>query len=101
MDKWLSLIQVLAPIVLTLVKPQLAPIVKHITDGIQEAEKLFSNSSGPNKLVHVQNIAADAADAVNEAAGKTVVDKVNLDQTVKAAVDTTISVVNLVNQKSK
>ena len=97
--KWLDLAKLLAPIILTTVKPSLAPIASNIATGITEAEQI-PGASGQDKLAHVQNIASNAATAINSAAGKTLVDTSSLQQTVQEGIDTTVAAINLIHKKS-
>lgn len=97
-SKWLSLVQMLAPIILTAVKPSLAPIVGNVTAAIQEAEQI-KGASGTDKFQHVQNIAHAAADSVNTAAGKEVIHIPTLDNALQDGVSTVVSVANLVHGK--
>jgi len=97
--KWLSLVKLLAPIILTTVKPGLAPIAGNITDAINEAEQL-KGAKGTDKLQHVKNIANSAADAINNAKSKEVIDKATLNKAIDDSVNTVISVVNMVQKKS-
>lgn len=101
LEKWLGAIQALAPILLPLVSPELAPIAGSITDAIQQAEQLGAAGTLSDKLSHVQKIASDAAATANTVAGKTVVDPTLLDKAVNDAVSTTVSVANLVTQIKK
>lgn len=96
--KWLSLIQMLAPIILTSVKPELAPIAGNVSSAIQEAEQI-KGATGADKLQHVQNIAHAAADSVNTAVGKEVVHIPTLDNAIQDGVSTVVSVANLVHGK--
>lgn len=99
-SKWFALVKMLAPIILTAVKPELAPIADKITDSIEEAEQLKDAGTIQDKLKHVQSIASNAADTINTVKGKEVVDKTNLDETVKNAVSTVISAINIVNKEA-
>lgn len=97
-SKWLSLIQMIAPIVLTAVKPELAPIAGNVTAAIQEAEAM-KGASGADKLQHVINIGHAAADAVNIATGKEAIHIPTLDNALQDGVSTVVSVANLVHGK--
>lgn len=99
-SKWFALVKLLAPIILTTVKPELAPIADKITDGIEEAEKMKDEGKLQDKLQHVQAIAKNAAETINTIKGKEVVDKTSLDETVKAAVTATINAINIVNKEA-
>lgn len=96
-SKWLNLLKLLAPIVLTQVKPELAPIADEITEAIASAEQLHG-SNGANKLKHVQDIADNAADVINTAKGKIVVDKTDLHDVIAHGVGTVVSTVNMVDK---
>jgi hypothetical protein len=98
-NKWFALVKMLAPIILTTVRPELAPIADKITDGIEEAEKLKEAGTIKDKLKHVQLIASNAADSINIAKGKEVIDKEHLDAAVNEGVSTVIHAINIVNKK--
>jgi hypothetical protein len=98
-SKWLQLVQMLAPTILTTIKPSLAPIASNITSGIQIAEDLKNAGTITDKLAHVQGIALQAAGVVNTAAGKNVIDTSSLNAAVQEGVDTTVAVVNLIHKK--
>lgn len=100
MNKWLQLAELLAGPVLSIVNPKLAPIAPQISAGIQEAEQLKAAGTITDKLAHVQNIANIAANSVNTAAGKTVVDTSSLNTAVQEGVDTAIAAINLIHQKA-
>jgi hypothetical protein len=69
-------VRLLAPIILARI-PQTAPIAAQVAAGLDEAEAL-SGASGKAKLVHVQNLATLAAQAVNaEKPGAVDVDAIN------------------------
>lgn len=97
-SKWLALVKLLAPIIITSIKPQLGPIVSEVTDAITEAEE-FIDAKGPAKLGHVKNIAEKAADLVNATTGKEIVDKVDLGSAIDSTVETVVKVANLINNK--
>lgn len=99
MKKWLALAKVLGPIILTTVKPELAPITGTITDAITEAEQI-PGAKGADKLQHVKNIAIGAAGAVNTARGKEVIDVKTLNTAVESATNTVVEVVNLLHKKA-
>lgn len=80
--------------ILSTVNPKLAPIANEITDGIEEAE-LINGASGADKLKHVQNIANNAADAINNAHGSEVINKAQLNIAVTDGVNTVIDVLNV------
>lgn len=94
-----NLIKMFAPLLITTLKPSLAPIAGNITDAMDEAEGM-QGATGAQKLEHVKKMAASAADAVNTAKGHVVIDKSSLDQSVTEAVDTAVAVNNLVHKKT-
>lgn len=100
MKKWLGLVKVLAPIILTSVRPELAPIAGEISDAIEEAEQI-KGARGPEKLQHVKNIANSAADVVNSAKKKEVINKEELNKAVENAVNTVVNAVNIVNKSAE
>jgi len=99
MNKWLALVKLLAPIILTTVKPELAPIAGNITDAIGEAEQI-KGATGQEKLAHVKNIAVSTANSINTAKGKTVIDPTSLTGAIDQSVSTVVSVVNLIHEKT-
>jgi hypothetical protein len=97
-NKWLQLAQLLAPIILSTIKPELAPIAGDISQGIQTAEQMVG-AKGIQKLAYVQDLAAKTADAVNVAKGKVVVDPAGLNVAVEQGVNTTVAVLNLLHKQ--
>lgn len=83
-----------APLILA-VTP-LAPIAPFVAAGIQEAEAI--GGSGPDKLVHVVNIAKAAADAANAQAGKTVIDPALVEASAASTVSAIVQISNLLEQ---
>jgi hypothetical protein len=100
MSKWLALVKTLAPIILTSVKPELAPIAGQITDAITEAEAI-KGASGSAKLQHVKNIALSAANSINTAKGKEVISVSDLNSAIDAGVSTTVQAINLIHKNVK
>lgn len=95
LQKFLAIIQTVGGVVISLVAPQLSPIIHDIIVGITAAEQI-AGATGPQKLASVQQIASDAADAVNTAHGTPIIDKTALAATVASAVGTVISATNVV-----
>jgi len=100
MSKWRALIQTLAPIILTSVKPELAPIAGQITDAINEAE-LIKGASGSAKLQHVKNIATNAINSLNVAKGKEILNTTDVNNAVDTAVSTVVQAINLIHKNVK
>ena len=95
--KWLDLVKLFGPIILAQVKPELAPIANEITEAIATAETI-KGTSGVDKLKAVQSIADNAADSINLAKGKTVVNKEDLHAGIASGVETVVSGVNLIHK---
>lgn len=98
--KWLGLLKMLAPIIVTTINPKLGPIAGNIVEGIEEAEHI-GGASGKDKLQHVQNIGKILANQVNTAQGKEVINEDELDSAIEEVASTVVSVVNLVTKKSE
>ena len=94
--KWIDLVKVLAPMIIGLINPKLAPVAVAISDGIAQAEQI-NGATGPDKLKYVLATANDAAVAVNTTMGKTILDPSELNTAVTDAVNTTVAVINLVH----
>ena len=97
LSKFAELAKVLVPVVLPLVNPKLSPLSQNITQGIIEAEGI-KGASGPDKLQHVLNIAANTAQGINSTAGHVVVDPSGLTQSVALGVNAAIAAINAVHQ---
>lgn len=95
--KWLDLVKLFGPIILAQVKPEFAPIANEITEAIATAETI-KGASGAEKLKAVQSIADNAADSINLAKGKTIVNKDDLHAGIASGVATVVSGVNLVHR---
>jgi hypothetical protein len=93
LPKWLQMVQQFAPMVLAFTP--LAPIAPFVSAGIQEAEQI-QGASGADKLAHAINIARQGIAATNAQAGRTVIDPNMADTAIAAGINTTVSVVNLV-----
>jgi len=96
-NKWFSLVQLLAPVILTAVKPQLAPIAGNVTNAILEAEAM-KGATGKAKLDHVINIATAAADSLNMAHGKEVVHVDSLHEAITLGASAVVNAVNAVHK---
>jgi hypothetical protein len=95
-NKWLQLLQTLAPVILGTVNPALIPIAGVITHAISTAEN--SGKNGPDKLASVVSITDDAVQAINLAGGN--INPSQVHEAVQEGVDTTIAVTNLIHNKS-
>jgi len=101
LEQWLQVIQTIAPLVISLVSPSLAPIAGSITDGIQQAEAMGAAGTLTDKLSHVQKIATDAATVTNAASGKQLIDPSLLINAVNSVVSVVVSTANLVAEAKK
>lgn len=97
-NKWLSLVQVLAPAVLMAVPhgEKIAPYIPIITTGIQEAEQI-PGASGAEKKAHVVNLAMAAFQSLQQT-GKVHLNQTDFSDTVSAGIDATVGTINLVHQ---
>jgi hypothetical protein len=95
--KFAQIAELVAPIVIPIVSPRLAPLGTVIGHAMGEAESI-PDANGPDKLNHVKRIANDAANAVNVASNKTVIDPNGLNEAVEHGINTTVAVVNLINK---
>jgi hypothetical protein len=100
MSKWLALVRTLAPIILTSVKPELAPIADQITSAITEAEAI-KGANGSAKLQHVKNIATNAINSLNVAKGKEILNTNDVNNAVDTAVSTVVQAINLIHKNVK
>lgn len=96
MTKWLDVVKSLAPVIIAIVAPGLAPLGTVIASAITEAEQL-AGASGPDKKAHVVAIASDAAAAINLTAKKTVVDPATVASSAGSAIDVVVSVANMIH----
>lgn len=96
LNKWLSVVAQLAPIVLLAVPggAALAPLVPVITHAITEAEQI-KGASGADKKAHVLSTVQDAV-AVANASGKVKLDPAAVQQVASQGVDAVIGAVNVV-----
>lgn len=97
MKKWLALAKLLAPIIITSVKPELAPIVGEVTDAIVEAEQI-KGATGPQKLEHVTKIAINTAKTINVAKGKEIINVDELSSAINSGITTVVRAINIVNK---
>jgi hypothetical protein len=98
LPNWLRLVFTYAPLVLSL-NPKTAAIAGPVADGIAEAE-LIPGADGPTKKAAVLQIAADAVASLNDQT------RVNLppaetQAAVSSAIDTIVSVANLVQKHAE
>lgn len=98
MNRWLSLVQLLTPLILNAINPSLGLASTAIIHGITEAEALKNSPSSAEKLAHAKNITNDVVSAINTASNKTVVDPVLVNKTADSVISTIVDVVNLVNK---
>jgi hypothetical protein len=94
--KWLDLVKILAPIILGTINPHLGALAPVITAGITEAEGI-SGATGAQKLDHVVNLATAAANGINVAAGKPLIDVASVTATAGAAISAVVDATNIVH----
>lgn len=97
MNQWFSLVMNLAPLVLAAVPGMPPVLIPTIVHAIQEAQQI-QGASGAAKKAHVLAVATDAVTAVNGAKGTTVINPAVVQGAVSSGIDTTIGVINLVQQ---
>lgn len=89
MNRFLELAKTLAPILLPIINPKLAPLSPYISAGIAEAEAL-PGASGDAKRAHVENLVNIGATAVNQTAGHQVIDVGALGSAVSDGISTVV-----------
>ena len=99
MNKWLELVKLLAPIIVASTVPGGAVLGPLIAHGISEAEKM-KGATGSEKKAHVLNLVSDGVAGINTAKGQEVLDPSATVDAASKAIDTTVAVVNLVNQQA-
>lgn len=97
MTQWLSLVLNLAPLVLMAVPGMPVVLIPTIVHAIQEAQQI-KGASGADKKAHVIAVVGDGIAAVNGAKGTEVISPAVVTAVVAPAIDTTIGVINLVQQ---
>jgi len=98
-NKWLFLINAIAPIVVGSFVPGGALIAPLISRGMSEAMGLSDGAAtGAQKKAHVQALVTVGVSAINAASGKTVLDPDVTDAAASSAIDTTIALIHLIEQ---
>lgn len=100
MGKWHKfgeLVKLFVPLVVTSLKPELAPLSVTIADAISEAEQI-PGASNAEKLAHVQSLVHKTAVGLNQS-GHAHINLDNLDSAVDATVTAGIKVVKLAHPK--
>ncbi|SRR5712692_3620558 len=92
---WIKLIEQLAPVILG--ATPLGPITPFVVLGINSAEAMHGATSD-DKLTHAVEIAKLSVGAVNQQAGKILVDPVLSDDALKHGISTVVDVVNIVHK---
>lgn len=100
--KWRDIVRIVVPVVLSLIPAgrQYTALIPVIVNGIDEAEAI-KGASGADKKQHVLNLVANAVDAINGAAGKTVLGATAAQVVAGNLIDAAVSVVNLVAELGK
>lgn len=91
--KWLMLAQSMLPLILSFIPGLPAVLVPVIVQGIQEAEQM--KGTGAEKKQHVVNLVHLAIQTINTTKGREVISTATI-TVVDRAIDTAISIVNLV-----
>lgn len=100
LPKWLELLKQIGPIIVAATVPGGAILAPIIVSGIATAEQI-PGASGPEKKQHVIELATAAAQGINAAAGKPVIDPVTVQQVAGSAIDTVVGSVNLAHKNSE
>jgi hypothetical protein len=98
MNKWLGLLKLLGPAIIATVVPHgdlIAPLVVH---GIEEAEKM-KGATGSEKLERAKTLVGIGISGMNTAAGKELVNPVEVNTAINSGISTVVDVVNLVSKK--
>lgn len=95
-NKWLTIVSQIAPIVLLAVPggAAIAPLVPVITHAITEAEQI-KGASGADKKAHVLNTVQDAVTTIN-ATGKAKLDPAEVQAVAGQGIDAVIATVHVV-----
>ena len=88
---WLNLVLQITPIIVGLIKPDLAPVVNQLAQSIAGAETTYGPDSGPDKL---KQVITDVKPNVKGIDGVTIGD-------VKKIVSATVDTVNLIHAVQK
>lgn len=97
LGKFLDLIRVILPAILSVANPALAPLSGVIIHGIDEAEQM-KGATGAQKLAHVVNLSTLSAEGINTAAGKVIVDPTMVAQAAGSAISTAVDVANIIQR---
>lgn len=96
-SKFLNLVNLIAPIVLSNVKggEKIVPVIPTIVHGIQEAEQI-KGASGSEKKAHVLNVVAAGVNAAN-ATGKVKLDPAEVQHVASSGIDTVIDAIHAID----
>ncbi len=95
MPKWLRVLAIVGPKVLMFTP--LAPIAGIVVGAIQTAESI-PGATGPQKKALVQELVSAGVQATNTLAGKTIIDPAVAQAASGSAIDTVVSVANIVDK---
>ena len=98
MKRWIELVKLVVPVVLSVVNPALAPLATIIIHGITEAEALGAAQTGAAKRAHVLGIVEAGVAGTNLTAGRAVIDPIQAEATAGTVIDATVAVTNLVHR---
>jgi hypothetical protein len=96
MLNWLDLVKLIAPIVVAAVVPHGAVLGPLLASGISDAEQL-AGATGVEKKAFVLSMVTDAVIGLNTAKGTEVLDPSAVSVAAGQAIDTTVSIVNLIH----
>jgi hypothetical protein len=97
MQKWLTLVTGLLPMILSFIPGMPAILVPVVIQGINEAEQI-KGATGPEKKQHVLSLVNLTITTTNAIAKRTVIDAAKVMPIVDRAIDTGISIVNLLSK---
>jgi hypothetical protein len=97
LTKWLNLVKLVAPLVLSNVKggDKIAEMIPTITDGIAEAEQI-KGASGPEKKAHVLNVVHAGVAAAN-ASGKVTLDQAEVQGIASDGIDAVVNTLHVID----
>lgn len=98
MLNWLDLVKLIAPIVVAATVPHGAVLGPLIATGISDAQQL-QGASGTERKAIVLGLVTDGVIAINTAKGTEVLDPSAVHVAASQAIDTTVSIVNLIHRK--
>lgn len=98
--KWLGFLKLIVPIVLPMINPKLAKVTPFVVHGMEVAEQL-PGKTGPEKLAITNELVNTGIVGMNTAAGKEIVDPVEVNAALNQAVSTAVAIVNLATKNAE